>query len=174
MITNQEAQKIRERLRGQDKLIFDTCIETGLRVSDVLNLRFRDLGKVMYVREMKTGKHKAVEVSDELAERLNAMKKNLLNYDLEKYAFKSPRSPAKHLDRSTYHRHLKQACMTAGNDCSAHSTRKLYAMNMYYKNFDIYEVQKALNHKYITTTATYMGLDLAQLIRDAMQHKLQT
>lgn len=61
--------------------------------------------------------------------------------------------------------------MTSEIDCSAHSARKLYAHNIYAKNYDIYEVQKALNHKYISTTATYMGLDLQELIRNALQHK---
>jgi len=123
----------------------------------------------MSVLEAKTGKIKTVTVSDELAERLAAVPGNV-----SEYVFRGCRSPSKHYDRTTYHRHIKCACRASTIDFSAHSTRKLYALNVYYKNYDIYEVQKALNHKYITTTATYMGLDLIQLIKDAMQHKIQT
>jgi len=151
-----------------DKLILDMSIETGLRISDILNIRRGQIAKTMDICESKTKKHKIVTISDELLARLP---KGCAFGGASNYAFPSARSPGKHIARSTYHRHLKQACMTSEIDCSAHSARKLYAHNIYAKNYDIYEVQKALNHKYISTTATYMGLDLQELIRNALQHK---
>jgi len=135
----------------------------------VLNLKIGELGKVMNVRERKTGKNKCVAVSEGLAKRLDVLKHGYLASPSE-YAFLSTRKPHAHINRSTYHRHLKNAARGTQIECSAHSTRKLYAHNIYDEHKNIYEVQKALNHKYITTTAVYMGLDIMQLIRDAMQH----
>lgn len=169
MISNEEAEKVRGRLYGQDKLIFDISCETGLRISDILNIKKREINKIMYIREAKTKKHKIIEFSDKLYKRLKAYEDH--NADVANYAFYSTRKPQRHIHRSTYHRHLKKAIQGTQIDCSAHSTRKLYAMNIFERDKNIFDVQKALNHKYITTTATYLGLDLAQLIREAAERK---
>lgn len=51
---------------------------------------------------------------------------------------------------------------------SAHSFRKLYARSVYAKTHDIHAVQKALNHKYVETTARYLDIDLTALIAAAL------
>ena len=165
-ISNEEAKIIRKHLNHQDKLIFDLSIETGLRISDILKLKKREICKIMYIRESKTKKHKIIELSEQLYERLKTLKNDSSNY-----AFNSPILSDKHLHRVTYHRHLKFAARATGIACSAHSTRKLYAWNIFERNKNIFEVQKALNHKYITTTAAYLDIDLAGLIRDTVQQK---
>jgi site-specific recombinase XerC len=135
-----------------------------LRISDILKLKAYYVNKIMYIRERKTGKHKIVEVSDSLFLR----PKELADYtDRSKYAFFSPRSAYKPLHRSTYHRRLKRAGNALCVNLSAHSTRKLYAQNIFRETGDIFAVQKALNHKYITTTAAYLDIDLSALIRAA-------
>jgi integrase len=159
MITNEDAEKVRKRLNSQDKLIFDFTIGTGLRISDVLRLKRREIDKIMYVKEAKTRKHKIIELSDDLYKRLKPLKDNS-----ENFAFFSAVDARKHLHRSTYHRHLKKALEGLKIDCSAHSTRKLYASNIFNRTKNIFDVQKALNHKYITTTAAYLDIDIVALM----------
>ena len=160
-ITNQEAEKIRRCLGTVDQLIFDIGCETGLRITDILELENEYLNKIMYIYERKTKKHKIVELSNELWERVAMWKKR----NTSNYAFYSPKDESKHLNRSTYHRHIKLATEGLNFDCSAHSTRKLYAHNVFDKTGDILEVQKALNHRYISTTLTYLDIDLQKLIK---------
>lgn len=159
---------MRERLNEQDKLIFDICFETGFRISDVLKIKKRDIGETIKLRESKTKKYKEVKISENL---YNRLKPYSGNSDI--FIFKSPRSPDKHLHRTTYHRHIKNACRGSSVDCSAHSTRKLYAWNIFKETRNIFDVQRALNHKYITTTAAYLDIDLVSLIQVTLQHNLQ-
>jgi integrase len=168
MIKNKEAEKIRLCLSTQDQLIWDLCVETGLRISDALNIKARDipiLGRpIMYIQEGKTGKHKIIELSNTLRNRLRL----LWSPERDYYAFRSPRSPYKHINRSTYHRRLQSACRASRIACSAHSTRKLYAYNIYQKTGSLQAVQEALNHKYVTTTARYLDIDIDALIKSAI------
>ena len=159
-ITNEDAEKIRRLLNTQDRLIFDLSLETGCRISDILKLRRNQIQKTMTIYESKTKKHKMVTVSDELLRRLPKG----FAFGAQNYAFPSPTSPGKHIHRSTYHRHLKNACRPLKIDFSAHSTRKLYAWNVFDVSEDISDVQKALQHKFVNTTAKYMDIDLTQVI----------
>jgi integrase len=175
LITNEEADRILSHMTNQqDKLIFRISIETGLRISDILNLRAWYLERIMYVCEKKTGKIRIVELSAELMEELQPIKDCAVrNYDKERYAFLSTREglngAQRHLHRTTYHRRLKRAAKHAQIECSAHSGRKLYAGNIFNGTKSLPEVQKALNHKYVTTTATYLGIDLEKLILDYLE-----
>jgi len=84
------------------------------------------------------------------------------------YVFWGFRGNRKPPHRSTYHRALKRASAATGIAFSAHSTRKLYARNVFEATKDIFEVQKALNHKYVTTTAGYLGIDLREVVNGAL------
>jgi integrase len=159
-ITNGDADVIRHRLNEQDILIFDMSVETGLRISDILHLKAHNIDKVMRFKEAKTKKYKTVEISDGLFSRLSW----LIHRDSAVYAFHSPRTLYKPLHRSTYHKRIKRATEALCVDFSAHSARKLYARNIFNESGDIFAVQKALNHKYITDTCTYLDIDLKALI----------
>lgn len=71
----------------------------------------------------------------------------------------------------TYHRRLKSVADSLKIDFSAHSMRKLYAINIFANTGDLNAVQQAMNHKYITTTATYLGIDINALILSAISQK---
>jgi integrase len=110
-ITQRQADELHKYLpTEQDRIITEFAIETGLRISDILNLKAWDLDKIIYVREQKTNKHRAVEIRDELYKKLLPIKNSALkNNDRLKYAFYGVRNARKHYDRTTYHRHLKRA-----------------------------------------------------------------
>jgi len=135
-----------------------------LRISDILAIKSDEIAKVMNVYERKTRKFKKITLSDDLWGKIRPKIFNTSNF-----AFASKKTPHKHISRITYHRHLKRACEAARSDCSAHSTRKLYARNIFERTGSIEAVQKALNHKYITTTAAYLDIDVNQLVREATE-----
>jgi len=165
----EDVKEILLHLGEQDKLIFRICVESGLRIGDVLNLRAWYLEKIIYVKEQKTGKHRIITLSDELHALLKPIQEKAhRTHDKELYAFPSARRGLKKsIHRSTYHRHLKQACKLLGIDFSAHSTRKLYAQELLKSTGDIFKVQEALNHKYIADTCIYLDLDFKELIKAA-------
>jgi len=168
-ITMRDAEKIREHLNHQDRVIFDMSIETGCRISDILSLRKSEIDKTMHIKEAKTGKHKTVTLSDALLARIP--RGSTLGVYKPSYAFPSTYKHGKHIHRSSYHRRLKKVCKALKIDFSAHSTRKLYALNIFERTNDIFKVQEAMNHKYVTTTAAYLDIDLMALISSALQSK---
>jgi integrase len=76
--------------------------------------------------------------------------------DSDAYAFHSVRDFNKPYDRTTFHRKLKKALTGLNFDASAHSSRKLYAQNIFKICNDVETVQQALHHQKITTTLTYL------------------
>jgi integrase len=114
--------------------------------------------------ESKTGKTREIELSQELHERIW----QAYGFgDSDSYAFNSVRNARKPYSRMTYHRKLKQAAEALNISVSAHSARKLYARRVFNLTGDIFSVQEALRHKYVTTTATYLDIDLNALITAA-------
>jgi len=176
MITNDEAKRIVAALPRLHRDIFRFCCETGVRISDALALPAYAVGKITYIPEKKTGKMKIATLSDELLADLANKKFDYFLIDgrmvpilnRSKLLFPGRRSDERPLHRSTYHRALKRASAATGIAFSAHSTRKLYAWNVFEATKDIFEVQKALNHKYVTTTADYLGVDLRGLVNRAL------
>lgn len=166
-ITNEQADAVVRQLDVTERLIFRVAVETGLRISDILQLKAAALSKYIHVVERKTKKLRTVELSDTL---LNDLVKyrGIWYEQSQQWLFKSRRSVLKPYNRMTYHRKLKQASKALKIDFSAHSMRKLYAMNIFERTKDIFAVQEAMKHKYITTTATYLGIDINALLLSAL------
>jgi integrase len=166
-ITNNQADETYRVLpTKQDKLLFALTRETGLRISDALNLKNIDVENPLRVWESKTQKIRKILLSDWLFRELQER----VEYNTtSNFVFRSPRNNKKPMHRSTYHRHLKKAATFTHVDLSAHSNRKLYAKNIFSETKDIFAVQKALGHKYISTTATYLDIDLNRLITAAAE-----
>jgi integrase len=166
-ITNEHAVAIMGKLAPIERLIFRIAVETGFRISDILNLK-ADAKQTLTVVERKTKKFRSAKLSNELYQDL--LKHSPLYYP-ERYLFKSVRDASKPYSRMTYHRRLKEAAKALQIDFSAHSMRKLYALNIFARTSDLNAVKEAMNHKYITTTATYLGIDINQLITQALTHQ---
>jgi integrase len=166
-ITNDHAAAIMGKLAREERLIFRVAVETGFRISDILHLK-ADIKQTITIVERKTKKFRSATLSAELYAEL--LKYSPLYYP-ERYLFKSRRDVLKPDNRMTYHRRLKRACRALKIDFSAHSTRKLYAQSVFERTKDIIAVQDAMNHKYLTTTATYLDLDVNQLITQALTHQ---
>jgi integrase len=129
---------------------------TGLRVSDILGLRVKDFKKQFDVVEAKTKKTQRIQIPDDLllAVRLYVHRERLRPTD-----FIIPgRTPEKSLHRSQAWRVLHRISHEVGLDgVATHSMRKTYASDLFARTGDLHAVQKALNHKYPSTTATYLG-----------------
>lgn len=162
-ITNKDAEGVYFWLFDRYKILFALMLQTGIRVSDALKLRVKDVNRIMDITESKTKKVRTVSVDEKLYKNLRQLCDGKSD---SAYVFHSARNASKHIHRTTLHRQLKKALTWLKIDCSAHSARKLYAYNVFRETGSIEAVQKALNHKYITTTATYLDIDLQKLLKE--------
>jgi len=158
-IVEPQAAAIAISLPPQDALIWRIACETGLRIGDILRLRERDIDNPMTVHESKSKRARTVTLSDGLYQRLT----RLVQGDDDALIFKGIHDPRKPYNRATHYRRLQRA---AKGICrvSAHSARKLYAQRIYRATGRIQDVQEALHHRYLTTTATYLDIDLNDVL----------
>jgi len=163
-ITPEMLTTLTTKLPEPYKTIVQFAAESGLRISDILKLRVHHVAdRCMSVQEAKTKKFKRFDISDSLFVALRALcaLKHDKDYIFNGKQFRTRRKP---LNRSTVHRRI--AKLVPG---SAHSFRKLYAMNVFKTTGDIFAVQERLNHKYLSTTCTYLDIDINKLIKIAAE-----
>jgi integrase len=132
---------------------------TGLRISDLLRLRVRDMqNNPFLVRESKTGKKRYVElplsIFDEIkgyCERVH--KNNRMNYLVySRYWCKD-----KSLSRVQAYKVLRSVAGDVGLDgTGTHCMRKSFAYDLFKATKDINVVRDVLNHKYTDTTMRYL------------------
>ena len=146
---------------------------TGLRISDLLKLKygqFKRQKRVLQIKEQKTNKIKRIEITAAMREPVLELKKNTYSSD-EDWVF-SVRA-GKPMSRTTAYRHIK----AAGARCNLtrvgpHSLRKTYAVNKFIESYgDIEFVREAMNHKYSETTLySYLlaGLDIGELLKKVL------
>lgn len=169
-ITQEDAVKIMHLLEPRDRDIFWISIETGLRIGDILKLTISDVQhNPLNIYESKSKRRRFIEISDELHQHLRKQYKYsgwLSDKNSQRLCFLTNRGTMKAINRSTYYRRLKRASKALKINFSAHSGRKLYAMNIFKRSKSVPAVQNALNHRFITTTATYLDIDIEKMLRE--------
>ena len=157
-----DVRKVEEWLAKRNKrnrLIFAIGTNTGLRVSDILNLNVSDVyGRThISIREKKTNKYKRFALNGKL-QRL-----------LKDYLADVPKSNEplfigkKHhrLHRSQVYRFLNEACSAVGvkENVGTHTMRKTFGYHHFKQNNDIVLLQKIFNHSSPAVSLFYIGLD---------------
>ncbi len=134
-------------------------VNTGLRISDILNLKVGDIKEdYIYVQEIKTKKIRQIKINNKLKIHLNDFISDKKSSD---YLFTFKNKNTK-LSRSTIHVIMKgiQKNLNIDVNMSTHTMRKTYAYNIFtLSNKDITKVSQALRHKNVSSTLTYVTLD---------------
>ena len=148
-------------LTPQNRLVMRTALQTGLRISDVLELRPEQLKPHFWVTERKTGKRRQVGLPEPLLS-------DLKNAAGVRWVFEG-RSPDHHRTRQAVWKDMKRAAKAFRLPVNAapHSARKVYAVELMRKYGDIDRVRRALNHDSETVTLLYA---MADIQRQAKQH----
>lgn len=140
-------------------IMFMVGIYSGLRISDILKLKVRDVrGKDrIKVREKKTGKEKFFPINPELSTALAAYCGNKKDYE---YLVPSARAINKAVSREYAWRVMREAGQRFGLDClGTHTMRKTFGYHFYLQTKDIVLLMRIFNHSDQSKTLRYIGLE---------------
>lgn len=146
----------------RDYILFLLGINTGLRVSDLLNLKVKDIKrkKKMIVKEGKTQKARSIYLEN-IYEEVNEFIDTLKNSE---WLFPS-RKGDKSITRIQAYRQLNKAArmIDIPDGIGTHTMRKTFGY-WHYKQFrDIAELQMILNHSHPEVTLKYIGITDEQI-----------
>lgn len=150
-----EFEHILAALTPPNRLACEVSACTGLRISDVLNLRSARLCKRFTVRELKTGKSRRVSLPERLLDRLIAQSGKI-------YVFEGRENYRKPRTRQAVFKDLSRAAKLfriRGTHISPHTARKIYAVSEYRRTCSLKRVQDLLNHEDEAVTMLYAFAD---------------
>lgn len=139
-------------------VLFTFGICTGLRISDILKFRVRDVrGKdCVYIREQKTGKEKKFKLKKSLRSVLDEYIRDKKDYE---YLFKSNKGLNKPITREQAYRILSEAGQVFGlSNIGTHTLRKTFGYHMYKQTGDVAMLMEIFNHAAPSITLRYIGI----------------
>lgn len=162
---------IADYLKGvNDKyyIMYMIGIYSGLRISDILKLKVRDVrGKdQIKMREKKTGKEKLFPINTELYKALEEYCRDKKDFD---YIIPSARATDKAVSREYAYRVIHEAGEAFGlENLGTHTLRKTFGYHFYMQTKDIVLLMRILNHNDQSKTLRYIGIE-QRTINDAMK-----
>lgn len=162
---------IADYLKEKDEkyyIMYMIGIYSGLRVSDILKLKIRDVKDKtdIKVREKKTGKEKLFPVNSELAKAIANYCQDKKDYE---YLVPSARVRNKAVSREYAYRVIHEAGKHFGLDnLGTHTMRKTFGYHFYLQTKDIVLLMRIFNHNDQSKTLRYIGIEQST-INDAMK-----
>lgn len=149
-LLRREMEHVLAALTPSNRLVCRVCLQTGLRVGDVVSLRTQDLKRQFWIVEAKTKKRRRVNLPGELLDQIRAQAG-------EEWAFPG-RKPGTHRTRQAVWADVKRAAKAfrIRQNVAPHSFRKVYAVELLRRCGDVKRVQRALNHSDCATTMVYV------------------
>jgi integrase len=150
----QEVDRVLSALMPQNQLIVKVMLQTGMRLSDALQMPIEGLSTSGWYVEGKTGKKRRYGLPRPL---LEAIKEQAG----PEWAFPG-RKPGTHKTRQAVWRDIKRAAVAfrLPQNVGAHSMRKVYAVRLMQKYGKLEKVQRNLNHASGSVTAIYAMADI--------------
>lgn len=162
VLTKEEIKKlIDSTTNSKSKLLIKLLYSTGIRVSELVNLKAADLNldeKICWVRGGKGKKDRQVTLPKSLTQELeNYIKNNVVNA----YLF----SKEKPLTPRNIQKIIKKAALKAeiNKKVSPHTLRHSYATHLLEQGTDIRLIQTLLGHASISTTQIYTHVSAEEL-----------
>ena len=148
----------------RDYLLFYMGINTGLRISDIIKLKVKDIlnqDRTMKTHidiiEEKTEKKKRFKINNGLVEELRQF---TLNMNFEEYLFQSRKGENKPITRIQAYRILNNSAQKIGlEEIGTHTLRKTFGYHFYQQTKDIALLQELFNHSAQSVTLRYIGIN---------------
>ena len=149
-------------INARNKCIMSVLIDTGIRCSELCNIKTTDVKEITIYIFGKGRKERIVPISAKLKKimikceriRNSYLKDNVLHYD---NYFLSLRN--KLLTIEAVERVVKQACKGIVRNkirCSPHTCRHYYAQSQLRNGLDVYSLSRLLGHDDISITKKYL------------------
>jgi len=175
-LTEEEIELIKANLSVRDRAIFVIGYRTGFRIQEIFSLLWKDIGEeISLKRKNAKGKiegrivPKHYEVEECLKEYIDSLR------EYTRIRVLNSAEPIFSINKSTYWRALKRACKKAGisgERVSSHATRKTFAAMVYeITDGNIWLMKKALGHKNINSTASYVDIDDTYMWKSIKERK---
>jgi len=156
----------------RNKAMLETLYATGLRISELVNLKFVnvDLDNALIRVIGKGSKERMVPISSESEKYLKIYiekyRNKILGTKTSEYLFIS--NAKKNITRQGFFKILKKECQRAGieKEVSPHVLRHSFATHLLQGGADIRVIQELLGHSNITTTEIYTHLINEQIKKD--------
>lgn len=157
----EEMKSILRARSKRDWFMFYLGINTGMRISDILNLRYKDLqGTHIIIKEEKTDKIKRFVINKDLRTVIDGYSDGK---NLNEFCFKQLYGSSK-ITRQYAHRVLNQAGLDCGMDyIGTHTMRKTFGYYYYKKTKDVATLQEIFNHSAPSITLRYIGIRQEQI-----------
>ena len=152
--------------KPRDYLMFVIGINTALRVSDLLELKYRDvmdsegnLHTHFELKETKTKKNNKIAMTKGVQKALKDYIETNYKGDLDHYLFQSRKGNNKPINRKTAWNIINDTAKSIGlKNIGSHSLRKTFAYHQYKMGTDIVLLQDMLNHSAPSVTLLYIGI----------------
>lgn len=151
----------------RNELLFVLGINTGLRISDIIKLRFVDLMQDcktiknrIVINEQKTSKNKDLVLNTKITELLLSYY-NKYNFVLDDYIFCSTKkgSSNKSISRQQAYNILNKASYKVGlDDIGTHTLRKTFGYHAFKNGTSLELLMYILNHSKPEITLSYIGI----------------
>lgn len=141
----------------RDYLMFLIGINTGLRISDILKLRYSDFkGTHLYITEIKTKKKKEIPINSVLRNEF----KNLKPSNPKALIFKSRQGRHKAIGRKRAYQIMQDVGKEFGiENIGTHTLRKTFGYHYMQNGGDIEVLKVMFNHSDSSITARYIGIN---------------
>lgn len=152
-----DIEAMKRELSPRDSFLFTLGVNSGLRVSDMLQLRVKDVRNRTHiiVKEQKTSKTKRFPINKTLQKAVKEYTQGMDDNDL---LFPS-RKGLKPISRVQAYRQLNKAAQTLGlEEIGTHSMRKTFGFHFYQKTKDVAMLQQIFNHSSPSITLRYIGV----------------
>lgn len=152
-------KRILKRQGSRNHLLFVMGINIGLRISDTLKLKVKDVRNKDYIElyKQKTKKFKRFPIVDAYKPDLDDF---IIGKDDEEWLFASRRG-GKPITRIQAYRIINNACFQAGITAriGTHTLRKTFGFHFYNKTKDVALLQCIFNHSAPSVTLAYIGIN---------------
>lgn len=149
-----------KRRRKRDYILFVLGINCGLRISDLLKLRVKDVRnkQSLVIVEQKTGKIRKIPIKDMLR---CILRDYIKGKNDEQWLFKSQKGNNRPISRIQAYRIITSVCKKAGlsENFGTHTLRKTFGYHFYQMTKDVALLQNILNHSSPKVTLRYIGIN---------------
>lgn len=160
----------------RNRAIIEVLYSCGLRISELINLKFSDMFlNDGFIRvEGKGSKQRLVPISEVAIKEINNYLQDRQHYDIKKgsenVVFLSKRGTP--ISRIMVFHFIKQYAQEAGihKNISPHTFRHSFATHLLEGGANIRAIQQMLGHEKITTTEIYTHMDREYLRQEIIEH----